>query len=157
MWRKTAVRYGAKLLNLISDPLSSFQRAAALDERADIGEDQALRNNLPEGRTPAKLPPATIQATLPQGNPEAEMATRDRVERMKETAREQLAARSAGRPATDESKAVRPEGPEPPPEVLLPGDPGYEMQQERAALAGEPGTAAPPATATQPPKTARRR
>jgi phage RecT family recombinase len=158
MWRKTAVRYGAKLLNLISDPLSSFQRAAALDERADIGEDQALRNNLPDGRTPAKLPPATTSAALPQGNPEAEMATRDRIERMKETAREQLAARSAGRPATEESRAVRPEGPEPPPDVLLPGDPGYEAQQERAALAREAGANAQQELSTaQSQKPARRR
>lgn len=158
MWRKTAVRYGAKLLNLIGDPLSSFQRAAALDERADIGEDQALRNNLPEGRPATKLPPATAAASaLPQGSPAADLGTRERMERMKETAREQLAARSAGRPATEPAPSTSADGPVPPDDVLLPGQPGYEEQEERRALAGDPAAAQQSLPATAASKPTRRR
>jgi len=103
MARKTAVRFGAKLLPLSTE----FQRAAALDESAEIGIEQNLREALETALPLSERPPE-----LGPGDRKATNATASRVAAIKEKAKvkkiEQQAAEENKAQPSQEKRGAEP-------------------------------------------------
>lgn len=102
MGRKTAIRYGSKLLPLSSE----FQRAASLDERHDLGLEQGLVHGVAEVLPDVELPGLQPRSS---GDEAASAATREGAKSLKERLLEEEAARNQKEERVDEDGVVQEE------------------------------------------------
>ena len=131
MARKTAIRYGSKLLPLSSE----FQRAASLDERNDLGLEQGLAHVAAE-----IIPEEDHNLLGPRsaGDESAGAATRDRAAALKAKLAEEEAARAQEEADVEEEMPPQDEdgaGDEPP--TPQDEDDGYKYEDDPAALTEE--------------------
>lgn len=128
MGRKTAIRYGSKLLPLSSE----FQRAASLDERHDLGLEQGLAHSAAEVIPDMEFPSLQPRSAADES---AGAATRDGAKSL----RERLLKEEAERLQAEEAKAeeVTDQGEEPEPDDDEGQDEGGGDDDDPAVLSEE--------------------
>ncbi len=132
MARKTAIRYGSKLLPLSSE----FQRAASLDERNDLGLEQGLMHGVAEVLPDEEFSPLQLQTG---SDAAAGAATRTSAASLKERLLAEEAQLAQQEEEADEDGVVHDEGSStgddlPPEEDPYANDPAALTEEEEAQL-----------------------